>query len=159
MYLPIDSLKIVVSPIDKKNYEIHLDFITEPPKTHLQEGLVVVGIEGCSVALRRSFQHQVRGILPGNGEALVEVRVVNVVGCLATKGLAIFDRYKEKDYYDIYAEVSSFKNKPIDVIKEFQNHVKDPIIENAIEIIREKFSSDRSGGSFSIARLLHPTEN
>jgi len=59
MYLPIGSLKLVASPIDKKSYEIHRDFITEPPETHLQEGLVSAGIEGCSVAFRHSFQHQI----------------------------------------------------------------------------------------------------
>jgi len=73
---------------------------------------------------------------------------VNVVGCLTTKALAIFDRYKEKDCYDVYAVVSYFKNGPMDVIKEFQNYVKDLIIEKVIEIICGKFSSDRSEGPY-----------
>jgi len=156
--LPYRFVKSVVSIADDQKYDIPLDFITEPLETHLQERLVAAGIKGCSVALKHSFKHPISGFLPGNGEVTVEAKVVNVVGCLTTKGLAMKGRYKEKDPYDVYTVVRYFKNGPMDAAKEFQDHLEDPTIREALQTIREQFSSLSSEGSYSVARFMYPAD-
>lgn len=151
-------VKSIVSTVDSQSYDILLDFITEPLDTKIQEGLVAAGIRGCSVALKHFFKHLIRGVLPGNGEIALESRVVNVVGCLTTKGLAMKGRYKEKDPYDVYTVIRYFKNGPVDTAKEFRNYLEDPIIKEALQTIREQFSSSSSEGPYSVARFMFPAD-
>ena len=150
--------KTIVSPVDGQSYDIPLDFITEPTETRLQEGLVAAGIKGYSIALRHSFKHLILGVLPGNGEATVEARVADVVGCLTTKGLAMKSRYKEKDPYDVYTVVSYFKNGPRDTAEEFRDHLEDPTVKEALQTIRKQFSNALSEGPYSVARFMYPAD-
>jgi hypothetical protein len=148
--------KTIVSPVDGRPYDVSLDFITEPPETRLQEDLVAAGIRGCSVALDHYFLHSIRSILPGDGEAVVKTKILDIVGCLVTKGLAIVGRLKEKDPYDIYAVVSCYKGGPLDVAKEVQRYISEPIVSDAIENIRKQFLGETSEGPYSVGRFMYP---
>jgi hypothetical protein len=148
--------KTIVSPVDGQPYDVSLDFITEPPETKLQEDLVAAGIRGCSIGLDHYFIHSVRGILPGNGEATVDAKILDVLSCLVTKGLAMKGRFKEKDPYDVYAVVTCYKNGPHDVAKEFKGHTTHPIVREALENIQEQFASEVSEGPYSVARFMYP---
>lgn len=150
--------RTINSPLDGQSYTIHVDFLTEPPKTKIQEGLVAAGIEGCSVALRHSFRHSIHGILPDDGETSVEANVVDVVGCLATKGLAMKGRRKEKDPYDVYTVVSYFKDNPSDAAKEFLSYLADPTVREALQTIRKQFASPVSEGPYSVAYFMYPAD-
>ena len=148
--------KTVVSHVDGRLYDISVDFLTEPPDTKLQEGLIAAGIKGISIGLGHYFTQPIRGILPGNGEATVDARILDVVGCLVTKGLAIKGRYKEKDPYDVYTVTTCYKDGPQDVAKEFKEHMKDPIVKEALGYIQKQFASESSEGPYSVARFMHP---
>lgn len=148
--------KTIVSPVDGKPYDISLDFITEPPETRLQEDLVAAGIRGCSVALGHYFLYPIHGILPEDGEATVDTKILDIVGCLVTKGLAMTGRFKEKDPYDVYAVVSCYKGGPLDVAKDFKRYINESIVREAIENIREQFSTEASEGPYSVARFMYP---
>ena len=148
--------KTVISPVDGKPYDISLDFITEPPETELQQDLVAAGIEGISIGLDHYFTHSVHGILPGNGEVIVDARILDVVGCLVTKGLAMQGRYKEKDPYDIYTVVTCYMVGPQDVAEEFKMHMTNPIVKEALEYIQKQFTSEHSEGPHSVARFMFP---
>ena len=148
--------KTIISHVNNQSYDIHLDFITEPPDIMLQEDLIAAGIRGCSISLDHFFIHPVRGIFPGNGIVTVDARVCNVLGCLVTKGLAMKGRFKEKDPYDVYAVITNYKNGPRDVAKEFKENLTNPIIIEALEAIKEQFISERSEGPYSVARFMSP---
>lgn len=148
--------KTVISHVDGKPYDISLDFITEPPETKLQEDLVAAGIKGSSIGLNHYFAHPIRGILPGNGEAIVDAKILDVVGCLVTKGLAMQGRYKEKDPYDVYTVVTCYMDGPQDAAKEFKKHKTNPIITEALEYIQKQFASESSEGPHSVARFMFP---
>jgi hypothetical protein len=148
--------KTVISPVDGKPYDISLDFITEPPETELQQGLVAAGIKGISIGLNHYFNHSIRGILPGNGETIVDARILDVVGCLVTKGLAMQGRYKEKDPYDVYTVVTCYKAGPQDAAKEFKMHMTNPTVKDALEYIQKQFESENSEGPHSVARFMFP---
>jgi len=151
--------KTTISPVDGKPYDISLDFITEPPDTELQQGLVAAGIKGSSIGLDHCFTHSIRGILPGNGEAIVDARILDVVGCLVTKGLAMQGRYKEKDSYDVYTVVTCYMDGPQDVAKEFKMHMTNPTIREALEYIQKQFESENSEGPYSVARFMFPGDS
>lgn len=148
--------RTIISPIDNKPYDVHLDFITEPSETELQQNLVAAGIKGSSVGLNHYFTHPVRGILPGNGEAIMDARILDVVGCLVTKGLAMQGRYKEIDPYDIYTVVTCYMSGPQDAAKEFKMHKANRIVKEALNCVQKQFASENSEGPHSVARFMFP---
>ncbi len=77
-------------------------------------------MRGCSVVVvfEHSFEHEIMGILPDNGETSIKMKIADIVGCITTKGIALGERYKEKDAYDIYSVVANYKDGPRDVAKE-----------------------------------------
>lgn len=156
--IPYRFDRTVESPIDRRMCDVHLDFITEPPETRLQDGLEAAGIRGCSVVFKHVFNHSIRGLLPGNGEISVEARIADVVGCLTTKGLAMRNRYKEKDAYDIYAVVNYYNEGPEDAASEFRSNIEDPTIKESLQTIHEQFSSPDAEGPYSVASFMYPTD-
>jgi hypothetical protein len=119
--LPYRFYRSVRSPLDGVEYRIEVDFISEPDVVErlssdkflaVQRDLQAVVIRGSSVVFSHNFEHRIEGILPSGAETKAVAKVSDVVGCLATKGLALKGRYKEKDAYDIYFVLRYYKGGP-----------------------------------------------
>jgi hypothetical protein len=80
------------------------------------------------------------------------------VGSLATKGLALKGRYKEKDAYDIYFVLRHYGGGPEKVAEEVRGFVNESVVTEALEEIREKFRTARSEGPFQVAYFLAPED-
>jgi len=78
----------------------------------VQDDLLAGKARGADVVFGHNFPFRVTGFLPSGAKDSVEIRVADVVGCLTTKGMAIGQRYAEKDACDIDAVVSNYKNGP-----------------------------------------------
>jgi len=106
---PFRYEKKVISTLDKKEYTINLDFLTEPkaakqiiPFIKVQEDLTARLIEGSSIVFKFKCGNEIEAVLPSNGKIAVMVNTANIVGALTMKGLAL-PRMNDKDSYDIYA--------------------------------------------------------
>lgn len=150
--LPFRFYRTVKSPLDGVEYKIEVDFITEPDKMEelsrnmflaVQRDLQAVIIRGSSVVFSHNFEHIIEGVLPNGAETSVMAKTSDVVGCIATKGLALKGRYKEKDAYDIYFVLKYFRGGPKRAAEELRKCVSEPIIVEALEEIKEKFKSAR----------------
>jgi hypothetical protein len=73
--------------------------------------------------------------------------VSDVVGSLATKGLAMNGRYKEKDAYDIYSELRYCGGGPEKMAEEVRGFVEEPFVAETLEVLKAKFRSARSEDS------------
>lgn len=165
--LPYRFYRSVQSPIDGQSCTIEVDFITEPyvaerlhPSTFLavQRDLQVVIISGSSIVFSHNFQHVVEGVLPSGAETRVTGRIADVVGCIATKGLALKARYKEKDPYDIYFLLKHYRGGPERAAREVFKYLNNSTVKEAIDEIREKFRTPRSEGPFQVAYFLAPED-
>ena len=81
----------------------------------IQDDLLARKARGSDVVFEHNFSFRLAGALPNGADATLEIQVADVVGCLTTKGIAIGERYAEKDAYDIYAVVANHKGGSRDV--------------------------------------------
>ena len=165
--IPFRFYRGIKSPLDDRYYDIEVDFITEPhvaEKLHpsiflaVQRDLQAVVIRGSSIVFSHNFQHSVDGLLPSGAETKVKFKIADVTGCIATKGLALKGRYKEKDPYDIYFLLRHYRGGPEAAARQVSRHLKDPIVKEAIDEIEERFRTARSEGPFQVAYFVAPED-
>lgn len=166
---PFRFSRIIRSPIDGKDYEIHLDFLCEKEGTKyfglrkVQDGLHAFVFEGLSLAFDFNFEQRIETLLPGNGEARTTFKVADLVGSLALKGQALDGRAKPKDSYDIFA-LTHFNGGPKQAAEYFNKTVSgkkiapknQKLLEHSIAIIRDRFKNADQMGPFQVETF---TEN
>ena len=153
--------KSVPSPVDQKNYDISVDFLTpEMQKTgrhrhvKVQSDLPARIVPGCSIAFRHNITKKLKGILPNNGEAIEDIRTLNIVGSLGMKGIVLGLAYREKDAYDIYSVISQCLDNPSEVAREVKLHLSDTEIEHGIDAIRQRFRDINAEGPAWVANFI-----
>ena len=120
----------------------------------VQDDLFARKARGADVVFQHNFPFPLAGFLPNGAEVSAEIRVADVVGCLTTKGIAIGQRYAEKDAYDIYAVVANYKNGPLDVAAEVAPFLGNSLVYEAMGNITEKFQTIRASGPLWVADFL-----
>jgi hypothetical protein len=163
--------RTLTSPKTNREYTIHLDFLTEPhavTKTMEKERLIEVQkdlkaclIEGSSIVFNFNYKENIEATIPNNGEASTPANVADIVGCLSMKGQALLGRFKDKDYYDIYALTGFHQGNPKTAGKVFAQSIKDkgfniehPTIWSSLSTIRNSFSSLSRIGPSMVSRFV-----
>lgn len=96
---------------------------------------------GCDLAFELFSEVKVQGRLPGGGDDQVLVRVAGIVPFLVMKGMALADRIKEKDAWDIYYSVRNYPGGLDALVQEFRPHVTHGLVQEGLQKIAEKFAS------------------
>jgi hypothetical protein len=155
--------RTVISPASGAHYTIGVDFLTpRPPRgqgrkhrhRRIQPGLKARTLEGAEVALHYNFPVQILGLLPGNGRTEVIINVADVVACLALKGIALGERYREKDAYDIYAVCAYHDGGPVAVANRLRPALYSPVLERGLVGIADRFESADAEGPWWVANFL-----
>lgn len=155
--------RTVTSPVSGEHYTIGVDFLTPRPprgqgRTHrhraIQPDLKARTLEGAEIALRHHFPVQISGLLPGNGRTEVTINVADVVACLALKGVALGERYREKDAYDIYAICAYHGGGPVGVADRLRAAVASPVLERGLAAIADRFESPDAEGPWWVGNFL-----
>jgi len=105
------------------------------------QDLMVRKVRGCDLAFDLAQEVTVTGDLPGGGLDTVSVRVASVVPFLIMKGMALDDRLKEKDAWDIYFCVLHYPGGIAALAEAFRPHLEHGLIREGIEKIGKHFSS------------------
>jgi len=165
---PFRFEKKVVSPLDKKEYRIGVDFLTEPkaakkafPLIKVQEDLTACLIEGSSIVFKFYYEMEIEGTLPNNGKIVTAINIADIVGSLTMKGLAL-PRLIDKDSYDIYAITGFYGGDPAKAAKSYVQCVKKAklttkeksIIQFSMSRINQAFKSMDSYGVFAVSRFI-----
>ena len=153
--------KMIASLRTGQPHVIRVDFLTPKPlqrRSHrhreIQHDLQARTLAGAEVALTHWFWHEFDAQLPDGARTHVRVKVADVVASLALKGLAIGDRYAEKDAYDIFALCAHYRGGPAavaDAIRPFRD--EDPV-RRGLDAIREKFRNREAEGPTWVAVFL-----
>ena len=153
--------RTILSPVDQEEYEITVDFLSAQIEGHrhrqVQPDLRARTMRGCSLVFEHYFEHEITGILPENGKTTNKIKIADIVGCIATKGIALGERYKEKDAYDIYSVVANYKEGPKDVAKEIVPFVENVFVKEGLDNIKKKFNKLQGEGPIWVATFLNPT--
>jgi hypothetical protein len=163
--------RALVSTSAKRKFSMHLDFLTEPDAAlkaiqesqlvDVQQDLKACLIKGSSIVFDFNYNESVNATIPGDGEAQCDVLIANIVGSLTMKGQALMGRFKDKDYYDVYA-VAGFHNggpkSAADVffksLKQRKFNVKDPLLFSSLSTISRSFEKVSSMGPFMVSRFV-----
>jgi len=81
------------------------------------------------------------GSLPDGGNNSVTVRVAQIVPFLVMKGVALFDRLKQKDAYDIHFCLRHHPGGIRALVEEFEPWLKHGLVKEGLAKIRAKFES------------------
>jgi len=149
----------VLSSVDGKPYAISVDFLTADPDKltgrsrhrKVQQDLNARIMRGAPLALVHQCMTSIDARLPNGGRAEVEIRMADVVGCIAMKGLALGGRLVEKDAYDICAVLDNIEGGPAGVASAFRPFAGDPLVGESIENIRKMFLGSESAGALLVA--------
>ena len=113
---------------------------------------------GCDLVFSNPHTVTIEGELPGGGRLSVAGRVAALVPWLVMKGMALADRLKEKDAYDIYYAVHVYPAGPARLAEEFRPHLGHPLVREGLEKIRAKFRSPEDAGPRWTADFLGETD-
>ncbi len=106
---------------------------------------------GCDLAFEMFQEIMVEGILPDGGHDTVSIRVASIVPFFVMKGMALHDRMKEKDAWDIYFCVKNYPGGVEALAKDFLPHINNLLVREGIDKISEKFASpDHVGPKFVV---------
>jgi len=140
--------KVIPSPRSGQAHRIRVDFLTPRPlpgegRSHrhreVQYDLRARTLEGAEIALTHWFWYEYDSHIPDGARARVRVKVADVVGSLALKGIAIGERYAEKDAYDIYALCAHCRGGPAAVAELLRPFRDEEPVRRGLAAIAEKF--------------------
>ncbi|EQD47216.1 hypothetical protein B1B_12425, partial [mine drainage metagenome] len=142
--------------------EIQVDFLTPAPsqggRQHrhrpIQLDLQARTMRGAELALRHNAPRKLSGILPGGAESSVEFLMLDVVGCLGTKGIALGERFKHKDAYDVVAVLDDYGPGIGEIARLVKPYLEDDLLSEALRVIEEKFRTPRSEGPMWYSEFL-----
>ncbi|MCI4326296.1 MAG: hypothetical protein L3K16_01465 [Thermoplasmata archaeon] len=156
------SFERTVIGSDGKAYDIQVDFLTPAPggtdRPHrhrpIQADLQARTMRGAELALAHRNSIHLSGTLPDGADSTADLLMLDVTGCLGTKAIALGDRYKQKDAYDIVSVIDRYGGGIPEVAGLVHPSSKEPLLAEALDVLRNKFRTQRSEGPIWYAEFL-----
>lgn len=117
----------------------------------IQGDLVVRNSPAARVAIAHSVERVLDGRLPNGASHRAKILICDVVACVATKGLALGGRYKEKDAFDLYSVLAHYKAGPDAVADEVGPFRAEPEVAEALGHLADWFDRLDGKGPKAIA--------
>lgn len=106
---------------------------------------------GCDLVFRMAEEIKISGKRPDGYEDTATIKIAGIVPFIIMKAMAMADREKEKDPYDIYFVLRHYPGGPDELIKLFQPHIEHGLIREGLEKMAEKFESPNHTGPNFVA--------
>ena len=100
------------------------------------------------------FWYDLEAQLPDGAQTRVRLKVADLLASLALKGIAIGERYAEKDAYDIYALCAHCEGGPAAVAEAIRPYLGEAPVRRGLGSIAEKFRALEAEGPTWVARFL-----
>ena len=107
----------------------------------------------CDLAFAAATEITIEGVLPGGGRDSVTLRVTDVATFIIMKGMALDDRLKEKDAWDIYFCLRSYPGGTAALAELFKPLLKNGLVREGLAKIADKFASLDSYGPVAVANF------
>jgi hypothetical protein len=155
--------RTIRSPDDQREYLVRVDFLAPQPlrgqgsaRRHraVQPDLRARTLPGAEVALGHWFWYDLEAALPDGAAARVQVKAADLVSSLALKGIAIGERYAEKDAYDIYALCAYYRGGPRAVADAVRPALGEPPVRQGLGSLAQRFRALDAEGPTWVARFL-----
>jgi hypothetical protein len=113
---------------------------------------------GCDLVFSIYDKLKISGSRPDGKKDSTEIKIAGIVPFIVMKGMAIYDRNKEKDCYDVYFCVKNYPGGIKALVGKFAPHLKNKLIREGLNKISEKFASVDHVGPANIADFLEITD-
>lgn len=101
---------------------------------------------------------RLEGTLPSGARDSETIRVAGIVPFLSMKGMALAERLKEKDAYDVYFCVKNYPDGIDALVAEFEPHVSHGLVKEGLIKLAGKFTSPDAFGPTAIADFERVTD-
>jgi len=109
---------------------------------------------GADLVFDHCIEMRIEGRLPSGALDAVTIKVANVVAFLAMKGMALCDRRKDKDPYDIFYCVANYPGGVHPLAEAFRPFTANRLVAEGLGKIRGKFLSPEHVGPAAVANFL-----
>ncbi len=147
--------------VNNKEIDVEVDLLSGEyagtSKSHRHQSIQDIKARkarGCELAFDLASEVTISGHLPNGGKDTVKVRVASIVPFIVMKGMAIYDRLKEKDAYDIYFCLKNYPGGLDTLVEEFRPHASNGLVKEALGKIAGKFATYDSVGPVHVADFL-----
>ena len=106
---------------------------------------------GCDLALDMAAELELHGTLPSGAKDSAIIRIATIVPFLVMKGMALADRLKEKDAYDIYFCIKRYPGGIDGLVAAFALHKTHGLVAEGLAKIAGKFTEPNSFGPTAVA--------
>lgn len=113
---------------------------------------------GCDLVFDMQKEITLEGELPGGAKDSVTIRVATIVPFFIMKGIALDDRLKEKDAWDIYYCIQNYPDGIDGLVEEFRPHMHHGLVREGLEKIAKHFSSETHLGPRFVADFEELTD-
>jgi hypothetical protein len=134
--------------IDNRSYEVEVDFLAgeyagtaRGHRTQKIQDLRPRKARGCDLALQMATERAISGTLPGGGLDTSRIRVASIVPFIVMKSMAMANRLREKDAWDIYYCIRYYPGGLQQLVEQFHPHTHNSLVKEALAILLEKFAS------------------
>lgn len=108
---------------------------------------------GCDLAFDGAMPIRLCRKTPDGSKNEITVKIANIVPFLVMKGMALWERYKEKDAYDIYFSISHFRGGIEQLAKIFSPYKNNSLVREGLGKIRKKFEALDAPGPVWVANF------
>ena len=154
--------------VEGKNIDVQVDLLSGEyqgsGKSHrhqkIQEGLARK-VRGCDLVFENPVVLTIKGELPGGARDSVKVQVASIVPFIVMKGMALDDRLKEKDAWDIYYCIKNYPGGLDALVEAFRSHVDHGLVREGLQKVAKHFASEKHVGSKFVAdfeEVIDPEE-
>jgi hypothetical protein len=113
---------------------------------------------GCDLAFDMFVEVPIEGELPGGGRDSITIRVASIVPFFIMKGMALEDRLKEKDAWDIYYCVLNYPGGLDALVEKFGPYLKYRLVREGLQKIAKNFASENRVGPKYVADFEEITD-
>jgi hypothetical protein len=113
---------------------------------------------GCDLAFEAVTEVRIEGMLPDGSLESAIVRVASIVPFVVMKGMALFDRIKAKDAYDLIFCLRNYPGGPGAIAGAFQPWLAHGLVRESLQKIAEKFASPNHVGPRLVADFQGVTD-
>ena len=109
---------------------------------------------GCDLVFEHTFSARLRWDMPDGARNEVLMKVANALPFLVMKGVALWDRYKEKDAYDIYFSILHYPGGIRQLAKVFEPFKANRLVLEGLGKIKARFNDVNAPGPVWVANFL-----
>jgi hypothetical protein len=138
---------------DGRNIVVEVDLLageyggtSKAHRTQLIQDVRARKVRGCDLVFEQNRSLKVSATMPDGSANEVIIKIADIIPFLVMKGMSIWERYKEKDAYDIYFTILNYPGGIPDLVKIFEPVKSNKLVKEGLGKIKAKFKDVNSIG-------------